>query len=138
MPAAAPINAIPDFAPPAAPPAPEPEEKPKIPSYLMWGIGGASLVVGTVFGIAALSSESDFNKNPTYSKADTVHKETIASDVGLGLGAVLLISGTVFYFVDDKDSTTGQAKQKSAPLASVAVEPMLGRQIRGGTVTLRF
>ena len=95
-------------------------------------------MVGTVFGIAALSSESDFNKNPTYGKADTVHNETIASDVGLGLGAVLLISGTVFYFVDDKDSTTTQAKQKSSSFANVALEPMIGRQIRGGAVTLRF
>jgi len=45
----------------------------------------------------------------------------------------------MFYFIEDKDEAAApQAKHKSNPLAQIAVEPMLNKQTRGGTLTFRF
>ena len=119
--------------------APTPPPKPKIPAYVLWGAGSAGMVVGTIFGIAALSAKSTFDDHPTYSQADKVHNYTIASDVGLGAGLVLLLGGTMFYFMDDKDDAPApQAKHKSNPVAQVAFEPILSQQTRGGSFTLKF
>jgi len=97
------------------------------------------MVVGTIFGIAALSAKSSFDDHPTYSKADTVHNYTIASDVGFGAGLVLLLGGTMFYFIEDKDEAAApQAKHKSNPAARVAFEPILSQQTRGGSFTFKF
>jgi hypothetical protein len=137
-PVAPPAEVAPLPPPPPVEAAPPPPEKNKLPSYLMWGVGGASLVVGAVFGVAALTAESDFKDNPTYDKADTVHTRALVSDVGLGLGAILLVSGTVFYFVDDNASTQ-QAKSKTSPLlARLAVAPVIGLKTQGAAVTLKF
>jgi len=123
----------------AAPEAPPPPVKPKLPSYVLWGVGGASLITGAVFGIVAVSKESSFKDDPTYDKADAVHSYAIASDVALGLGAILLVSGTVFYFVNDKDdASTQQAKRKHIPLAQLAISPVVGMKTQGAAVTLKF
>jgi hypothetical protein len=119
--------------------APAKPVKPKLPAYLMWGVGGASLLAGTVFGIVAASKESSFKDDPSYDKADTVHSYAIASDVTLGLGVILLVSGTVFYFVDDKDDVPAQhARRKPNPLAQLAVSPVVGLKTQGAAVTLKF
>jgi hypothetical protein len=105
----------------------------------MWGAGSAGMVVGTIFGIAALSAKSTFDDHPTYSQADTVHNYTIASDVGFGAGLVLLLGGTMFYFIDDKDEAAApQAKNKSNSSAQIAFKPILSQQTRGGSFTLKF
>jgi hypothetical protein len=128
---------MPALAPPPA--SSPPPVNSKVPSYILWSIGGASMAVGTAFGIAALSDKKSYDDKPSYSKADTVHSDTVVSDVGLGLGVVLLVSGTVFYFMTDQDSSTAQqAKPESSPLASVSVEPIIGRRTQGGSITLRF
>jgi hypothetical protein len=119
---------VPAPPPPAAPSAPEPS---KVPSYLFWGLGGASLIVGTVFGALTLSAKSDFDDNPTYHGADVVHQRSVAADVGLGLGVILLASGTIFYFVQDKPV-------EHAPVAKVRVDPIVSPHTGGGAFTLRF
>ena len=56
-----------------------------------------------------------------------------------GLGAILLVSGTVFYFVNDKDdASTQQAKRKHIPLAQLAISPVVGMKTQGAAVTLKF
>jgi hypothetical protein len=142
----APAEAPPPPAPPAAvemlPPTPPPDAAPpppsKVPSYILWGVGGASIVVGAAFGIAALTEKSRFDDNPSYGKANAVHGDTVVSDAGLGLGVVLLVGGTVFYFVDDKDSSSAQQTNHANALASVSIAPIIGQSTHGGTVTLRF
>jgi len=108
----------------------------------MWGVGGASLLVGTIFGIVAVSKENSFKDNPSYDKADTVHTDALASDIGLGLGAILLVSGTVFYFMEDKDDAPMQQAQrqprKHNPLAQLGVSPVIGMKTQGAAVTLKF
>lgn len=107
----------------------------------MWGVGGASLLVGGIFGIVAVSKESSFKDDPTYDKADAVHTDALVSDIGLGLGAILLVSGTVFYFVEDKDDAPAQQAQRPRqrnPLARLGISPVVGMKTQGAAVTLKF
>lgn len=113
-----------------APPQPS-----KIPAYVLWGAGGVSLIVGTIFGVSAISAKSDFDDKPSYGKADDVYNRSIASDVGFGLGLVLAITGTLFYFVADAPATpTEQARRPSKPRAAAPFNAQAG----GGALTLHF
>lgn len=109
-----------------------------VPAYILWGLGGASLVVGGVFGIMALSAKSDFDDHPTYSQADTVHDRSVAADVGLGLGLILAASGTIFYFMQDPGGAPVQGQGKGKPVATVRVDPLVTPHTRGGALTLHF
>lgn len=149
---AAPVErAAPETQPIPAPPGPEVPPPPvppgsttptggppsPVPAYVLWGIGGASLIAGGIFGILALSAKSDFDDKPTYDQADKVHDLTGAADVGLGLGVVLLASGTIFYLMDDRPSAPAHGSQGS-PVAGVRFQPVLGPRTRGGALTLQF
>jgi hypothetical protein len=114
------------------------EPRSKLPSYIMWGVGGASLITGAVLGITALAAKSDFNDNPTYEAANRTEGRAIAADVALGLGAVLLITGTAFYLMpDSQESRPATATNTRRPTARLHLTPMLGRT-NGGALTLQF
>ena len=128
--------------PPPAPPS-------KIPSYILWGAAGASLIVGASFGFAALSAKSDFDDNPTYAKADSVHNRAVIADVGLGLGAILAITGTIFFFAENGSAATADNHGGDRPIprpastagravAQVHVVPLLSPNLGGGALSVRF
>jgi uncharacterized membrane protein len=126
--------------PPAAPPpeAPAATAPSRTPSYVFWAVGGASLIAGAVVGVMALSAKSDFDDHPTYDNADKVNDLAFAADVGLGVGIILLATGTIFYLVDDKPMPSTQGKPKSPPVANVHFDPIVSSHTRGGAFTLRF
>jgi hypothetical protein len=153
-----PVQALPpaEIAPPpppavwSPPPTPgTPGETPgtviehsRIPAILLWAVGGASLVVGAAFGIAAISARDDFNDKPTYERADAVHNRAVISDVGFGLGIVLVATGTAFFF--GASETVGPPKVATtdsslAPaVGRLRLDPLVGRSGGGGVVTMRF
>ena len=104
------------------------------------------MLVGTIFGIAAATGESNYKDNPTYDKADSVHTRALVSDVGLGLGVILLVTGTVFYFVADSPTpeahatraTHPVAHRSTNPFARLELEPVVGLKTQGAAVTLKF
>jgi hypothetical protein len=105
----------------------------------MWGVGGASLITGAVFGGLALSAKSDFDKTPTYTDADTVHERSVVADVTLGLGVILVATATIFYFVDGQPPPATTAKQPSNPLVSrLSVSPTVGAHSKGAALSLVF
>jgi len=121
----------------------------KVPAYILWGAAGASLIVGASFGFAALSAKSDFDDNPTYSKADSVHNRAVIADVALGLGAILAVTGTVFFFADDTAEGAGadhasdqhparHIRKPGAAVAQVHFVPLLSPSAGGGFVSVRF
>jgi hypothetical protein len=115
------------------------EGPPRLPAYLMWGVGGASLVVGAAFGIAAISAKNDFNDMPTYGRADAVHRRAIISDVGFGLGLILVATGTLFYFGRDESPTPGQAMNNHAGTRPrLGAAPLVGPGTGGGLLTMKF
>lgn len=119
----------------------------RLPAILMWVAGGASLAVGTAFGIAAISAKNDFDDKPTYERADAVHSRAVISDVGFGLGLVLVATGTIFFFSDGEASQASQLAHHPT-VATVGgaggggsrlrFDPVVGRASGGGVVTLRF
>jgi hypothetical protein len=114
----------------------------KLPSYVLWGLGGASLVAGAVLGVTALSAKSDYNDNPTYDAADRVEGRATVADVLLGLGVVLAITGTVFYFPIGASSAIpadkARAQSTRSPSASLQLAPMIGARVGGAMASLRF
>jgi hypothetical protein len=133
-----------ELPPSAAVPAPLPEAPvaepiSKVPAYVLWAAGGVGLVVGTVFGISALSAKSDFDKDPTYANADKVHDRGVIADVGFGVGIVLAVTGTIFFFTSgEPEKSLARAATPSGVLSSVRVMPVLSPHSGGGALSLRF
>jgi len=107
--------------------------------YALWGLGGASLIAGTVLGILALKAESDYEDGPTRDRADKVHNLGIAADVGLGLGVVLAVTGTIFYLRGgDAPESGAQAQRPASSRAHLHVAPSVGARAGGAALSLRF
>jgi hypothetical protein len=122
----------------AAPPS-------RLPAILLWAVGGASLAVGAAFGIAAISAKNDFDSKPTYDLADKVHDRAVISDVGFGLGLVLIATGTVFYFSGAETpaepkvaAATAGAGGTGSSVGRLRFAPLIGSTSGGGVVTMRF
>jgi len=113
------------------------EPKSRVPSYVMWAVGGASLITGAVLGISALTAKSDFDDKPSYDAADKVEGRAVAADIALGLSAVLLVTGTVFYFLPEAQAPRPTAQNPKRPTARWQVAPMLGRT-NGGALSIQF
>lgn len=99
--------------PPPPAPEPEPKEPPKkeersmVPAYVTLGIAGAGAVVGTLFGLQAMSAKSDFDDNPTDSKADDVERNALIADMAFGVMLTLGITGVVLLTAEDDDASSG-------------------------------
>ena len=129
-------------APTPAPPPPAPAAS-KLPAYVLWGVGGASLIFGAGFGFAAISAKSDFDKTPTYSKADSVRSRAVLADVGIGLGAILAVTGAIFYFSADHPESAGpqasnHTQRPSGSVAQLQITPLISPSAGGGVLSMRF
>lgn len=115
--------------PSAAPPAPTPAAasappvlNPSTPdhtwAYVAFGVGGAALVTGGIFGGLALSQKSDLDGEcpnrqcgPQFHSAnDSYGTKKIVSGVGLIAGAALMGAGVVLYFTAPSPSAEQQAR----------------------------
>jgi hypothetical protein len=118
----------------------------KLPAYILWGVGGASLIAGASFGFAALSAKSDFDKTPTFDKADSVRSRATLADVGIGLGAILAVTGAIFYFTADNPEGAAPQASNSHPrsqglsgsVAQLQVTPLISANAGGGVLSMRF
>lgn len=125
--------------PPAPAPAPAPieETKPasKMPAYITLGLGGASAVVGTIFGVKALSAKSDFNADggKTTDNADRAERNALIADMAFGVALTLGITGTVLLLTGDKDKAAEPAKAGQLRLA-----PIVTPQTQGASALIRF
>jgi tetratricopeptide (TPR) repeat protein len=86
----------------APPPAP-PEEPSAIP-WVIAGIGGAGVIVGSVLGGLSLAKESEANDAPVANDAAALADEARGFATGAGVswivGGALLVAGTVWGVVD--------------------------------------
>ena len=96
MPSAAPPS---PWAPPPPPPPPEPRSL--VPAYVTLGIAGAAAVVGTIFGVQALSAKSDFDKTPNTDKADDTERNALIADMAFGVAITLGVTGVVLLTSND-------------------------------------
>jgi hypothetical protein len=113
---------------PVVPPPPPPEEKPKeersnIPAYVTLGIAGAGVVLGTVFGIQALSAKSDFDDDPTVDNADRAERAALIADMSFGVALTFGITGAVLLFSGGGDDEPEQAAKSGKPAVTPWASP---------------
>ena len=105
-------------APESAPPALSPGSPDHTLAYVAFGVGGAALITGGIFGGLALSQKSDLDGEcpdrkcgPAFHADNDAYgtKKTV-SGVGLIAGAVLMGAGVVLYFTAPTPSGEQQAR----------------------------
>lgn len=101
-----------ETAPPPPPPPPPAEKRSMVPAYVTLGIAGAGAVVGTIFGLKALSAKSEFKDHPTTGNADDTERNALIADMAFGVAITLGVTGIVLLTSDD-DSSKDTARTKS-------------------------
>jgi hypothetical protein len=125
------------------PPPPPPAEKhSKVPAYVTLGIAAGGAVVGTIFGVKALSAKSDFDNNPTTEHADDTERNALIADMAFGVALTLGVTGIVLLTSGDDEAPAAKAARLHQPLkapkASLRVLPYVGRESGGATARLTF
>ncbi len=99
--------------PPALAPADNVMHRSPLPAYITGGLAVSAAIVGTVFGAIALSDKSDFDKNPTSSKADTGENHALVADMAFGVAITLAVTSAVLYFTRDEAVTASTSKNET-------------------------
>jgi PEGA domain len=93
-------------APPPPAPAPAqplpPEPRSKVPAYVTGGLAIVAAGVGTVFGVLALGDKSDFDKNPSSSKADDGENHALIADMAFGVAITFGVTSAVLFLTKDE------------------------------------
>lgn len=122
--------------PPAAPPPPPApvEERSLVPAYVTLGLAGAGAVIGTIFGIQALSAKGDFDDNPTTKNADAVDRNALIADMSFAVALTFGVTGAVLLLSDDTPAEAKAAASSTTKKAFFApfVSPT------GGGAAARF
>ena len=124
----------------APPPPPPPAEKhSKVPAYVTLGIAAGGAVVGTIFGVKALSAKSDFDSNPTTEHADDTERNALIADMAFGVALTLGVTGIVLLTSgDDTEAPAKAAKLRLPPKGTFRVLPYVGRESGGAAARLTF
>jgi len=99
--------------PPVAPPAP----RSKVPAYVTLGLAGAGAIVGTIFGVQALSAKSAYNDDPTTENADKTDRNALIADMSFAVALTFGVTGAVLLFSKD-EAAEKPAATVIAPWAS--------------------
>lgn len=130
----------PEVAPaPPPPPPPAAEKHSKVPAYVTLGIATGGAIVGTIFGVQALQSKSDFDSNPTTKHADDTERNALIADMAFGVAVTLGVTGIVLLTSSDDTSTPAKsAKLHTPPKGTFHVTPYIGRESGGAAARLTF
>jgi tetratricopeptide (TPR) repeat protein len=134
-----PLAAEPVVAPAPLPPPPEPEKHSKVPAYVTLGIAAGGAIVGTIFGVQALQSKSDFDKTPTTKSADDTERNALIADMAFGVAVTLGVTGIVLLTSsDDAPDAPKAATLHLPPKSTFRVVPYVGRESGGAAARLTF
>jgi hypothetical protein len=129
----------PEVAPAPPPPPPPVEKHSKVPAYVTLGIATGGAIVGTIFGVKALQSKSDFDSNPTTQNADDTERNALIADMAFGVAVTLGVTGIVLLTSsDDAASPAKAAKLHTPPKGTFHVTPYFGRESGGAAARLTF
>ena len=134
-PTAPPPPPVAESAPQPAPPA---EKKSKVPGFVTLGIAGVGAIVGTIFGIQALSAKSDFDDHPTTEAADDVERNALIADISFGVAITLGVTGVVLLTSasSEPDTATNRDSRRAATRLNVA--PVISPTTTGAAARLTF
>ena len=98
-----------------------PPEKPsggssKVPAIITLSLAGAGVVVGTVFGVLALTSKSDFKKTPTQDLYDKTERNALIADMSYGVAITFGVTGIVLLVSSGKDEPAAAKDEKKASI----------------------
>jgi hypothetical protein len=133
-----PVEAAP---PPPPPPPPPPEKRSKVPAYVTLGIAAGGAIVGTIFGIQALSAKGDFEDKATNKSADDTERNALIADMAFGVALTLGVTGIVLLTSDDDDTSKTGSVQKMRKLparAKLNVAPYASPTGGGAAARLTF
>jgi len=122
--------------PPPPPPPPPPEEKSMVPAYVTLGIAGGAAIVGTIFGVQALSSKSDYDKAPSTELADDTERSALIADMAFGVAITLGVTGIVLLTSDDEPPPPAAGSVTQKP--RFALTPYAGPKSGGARARLSF
>jgi hypothetical protein len=133
--------------PPAPPPPIEPvstptppppvEKRSMVPAYVTLGIATAGAVVGTVFGLKALSAKSDFKDRPTTSSADDTERNALIADMAFGVAITLGVTGIVL-LTSDEEAPKEAAKLQRPSKVKLEFDTYAGKTGGGAKARLTF
>lgn len=106
-----------------------------IPAYVTLGIAGAGVVLGTVFGVQALSAQSDFDEEPTVDNADKAERNALIADMSFGVALTFGITGAVLLI---SNLTGGEAEEEAADEASIVPEVIPYGGTKGGGAAAKW
>jgi hypothetical protein len=134
-----PVAVAPAPVPVELPPPPQPRSK--LPAFITGGLAVAAAGVGTVFGALALSDKSDFNKNPTSSKADDGENHALIADMAFGVAITLGVTSAVLFL--SRDEAPASTATKTTPTVaknavSVSALPVVTPHGGGASAVVRF
>jgi hypothetical protein len=110
-----------------------------VPAYVTLGIATGGAIVGTIFGVKALQSKSDFDSNPTTGNADDTERNALISDMAFGVAVTLGVTGIVLLTSSDDTSAPAKAaKLHMPPKGTFHVIPYVGRESGGAAARLTF
>ena len=136
-------------APPPPPVTPPPAQQPppgadqgaeprsNLPAYITLGVAGASAIVGTIFGVKALSDKGAFDDDPTTDKADDAERNALVSDMAFGVAVTLGVTGTVLLLSNDAGDAE-QAAKDARNKRTMQLTPYVGPSGGGAAATWRF
>lgn len=130
--AAAPVTPAPK------PPPPPAEPRSNVPAYVTLGLAGAGAIVGTIFGIQALSAKSDYEAEPTQEKFDDAERSALLADMSYGVALTFGVTGIVLLLSNDSPEPAKAVVTKPTKVAKPFITPYVGPKGGGASATLRF
>jgi hypothetical protein len=96
------------------------------PSPAVWvaaSTGGVGLVMGTVFGLMALSDASAYDQTPTRELYDRGRTNALVSDIGFGVAVLSAAVGVIVYFADRGSAERPRAVLQNATAPRWSASP---------------
>jgi hypothetical protein len=106
-----------------------------VPSYVVFGLGGASAVAGIVFAATGFAAKSDYDKSPTQDGADTVDRHALMADVAF-INAALFGASGVIWWLGNRPSTPTAAVPTTGAISRAFVVPRAS--LTGGALNAGF
>ena len=107
-----------------------------VPGYVTLGIAGAAAIVGTIFGVRALSDKKDYDKNPTAKGADDVERNALIADMAFGVTLTLGVTGIVLLTSDPPAEAPAAAATLDKSRFTFA--PYVGKKSGGAAASYAF
>ena len=104
-----------------------------IPAVVTLSLAGTGAIVGTVFGVLALSSKSSFDETPTQDLFDETERNALIADMSFGVALTFGVTGLVLLL------TSGSSEEEPKPAATgFQLTPFAGPSGGGAVGTFKF